>query len=166
MSTRPTTPKTARATTRQGTAIKTGRAAKAPGEIVGIQAGTTALTGRFIVSAGTNPFVSDTRVSAGGPGEAVQAGQLLLASLASCGLGLIQGRAAELGLPLGKAVVEAAFQRHATDKTRYAWIRLAFRLEGVTASQARKLLAHFTGHCPIYNTLRRGGTVQASAEPA
>ena len=98
------------------------------------------------------------------PGEAVQAGQLLLASLASCGLGLIQGRALELGLPLGGALVEAAFQRHTEDKTRYAWIRLTFRLGGVTADEAQQLLAHFTGNCPIYNTLRRGGTVEATVE--
>lgn len=135
-----------------------------PGEIVGIQAVATAVTGRFIVSAGANHFVSDTRANVGGPGEAVQAGQLLLASLASCGLGLIQGRASELGWPLEGVSVEAAFQRHTEDKTRYAWIRLKFRLSRVTANEAQQLLAHFTGNCPIYNTLRRGGHVEATVE--
>ncbi|RYY88957.1 MAG: OsmC family peroxiredoxin, partial [Comamonadaceae bacterium] len=65
-------------------------AAAPVGEIVGIQAQATARTGRFIISAGSNHFISDAKPNAGGPGEAVAAGQLLLASLASCGLGLIQ----------------------------------------------------------------------------
>ena len=139
--------------------------AAAEGEIVTIHTHATDLTGRFVVSAGHNHFVSDSRPNAGGPGEAVQAGQLLLASLASCGLGLIQSRAIELGVPLRSADVQAAFQRDTTDKTRYQWIRLDFRLGGVDAQTARQLLAHFTDNCPIFNTLKRGGTVLASAEP-
>ncbi|MDW5443666.1 OsmC family protein [Polaromonas sp. SM01] len=135
--------------------------AAAEGEIVAIQTHATDVTGRFVVSAGRNHFVSDSRPAAGGPGEAVQAGQLLLASLTSCGLGLIQGRAAELGLPLLSADVTAAFQRDLQDKTRYQWIRLVFTLGGVDAGTAATLLAHFTDTCPIFNTLRRGGTMLA-----
>lgn len=133
------------------------------GEIVAIRAEATALTGRFIVSAGSNHFVSDSRPNAGGPGEAVQAGQLLLSSLASCGLGLIQSAAAQRGLPLTGASVEAAFQRDPDDGTRYSWIELKFALRGVDTPTASQLLDHFTGHCPIFNTLRRGGTVRAEA---
>jgi uncharacterized OsmC-like protein len=131
------------------------------GEIVTIQTHATDVIGRFVVSAGRNHWVSDSRPAAGGPGEAVQAGQLLLASLASCGLGLIQSRAAELGVALVSSDVEAAFQRDMQDKTRYQWIRLVFTLGGVDAATAATLLAHFTDTCPIFNTLRRGGTVVA-----
>lgn len=133
----------------------------ASGEIVAIQAQATALTGRFIVSAGSNHFVSDSKPNAGGPGEAVQAGQLLLASLASCGLGLIQSRANEDGVPLSAATVQAAFQRDPEDGTRYQWIGLKFALGGVDQPTAERLLAHFTGNCPIFNTLRRGGATWA-----
>lgn len=137
------------------------QAPAAEGEIVTIQTHATDVTGRFVVSAGQNHLVSDSRPAAGGPGEAVQAGQLLLASLASCGLGLIQSRAAELGVSLASSDVEAAFQRDTQDKTRYQWIRLVFTLGGVDAGTAATLLAHFTDNCPIFNTLRRGGTVVA-----
>lgn len=132
------------------------------GEIVSIQTHATDVVGRFVVSAGQNHFVSDSRPAAGGPGEAVQAGQLLLASLASCGLGLIQGRAAELGIRLESADVEAAFQRDPQEKTRYQWIRLLFTLGGVDEHVAGELLAHFTGNCPIFNTWQRGGTIEAT----
>lgn len=136
------------------------------GEIVSIQTHATGVTGRFVVSAGHNHFISDSRPAAGGPGEAVQAGQLLLASLTSCGLGLIQGRAAELGVLLSSSDVEAAFQRHTQDKTRYAWIRLVFTLGGVDAGTASSLVAHFTDTCPIFNTLKRGGSISAEARTA
>ena len=129
--------------------------------MVRITATATAVTGRYLVSAGSNHFVSDARPQAGGPGEAVQAGQLLLASLASCGLGLIQSQASAQGITLQRADAEVAFQRHAEDKTRYEWIRLAFTLAGVNKLTAQALLDHFTGNCPIFNTLRRGGVVLA-----
>jgi uncharacterized OsmC-like protein len=138
----------------------------AEGEIVAIRTQATGLTGRFVVSAGHNHFVSDSRPAAGGPGEAVQAGQLLLASLTSCGLGLIQGHAAELGVALRSADVEAAFQRDTEDKTRYRWIRLVFTLGGVDADTAKRLVAHFTDTCPIFNTLQRGGSITAEARTA
>ena len=129
----------------------------AAGEIVTITAQATGLTGRYVVSAGQNHFVSDARPNAGGPGEAVQAGQLLLSSLASCGLGLVQSRAAEMGVALHSARAEVAFQRDTTDKTRYAAIRLAFTLVGPDQATAQSLIDHFTQNCPIYNTLQRGG---------
>jgi len=136
------------------------------GEIVSIQTHATDVAGRFVVSAGQNHFVSDSRPAAGGPGEAVQAGHLLLASLASCGLGLIQSRAVELGVTLKSSDVDAAFQRHTEDKTRYQWIRLVFTLGGVDTATAATLLAHFTGTCPIFNTLKRGGDITAEVQTA
>lgn len=137
---------------------------QADGEVVTIGAQATSLFGRFIASAGANHFVTDTRATAGGPGEALQAGQLLLASLASCGLGLIQGKAAEQGTPLREAQAQVSFKRDPDDKTRYRYIRLEFTLTGVAQAVAEDLLGHFTQSCPIYNTLRRGGEVQARVQ--
>lgn len=132
-----------------------------PGEVVEISAVATQRFGRFIVSAGHTPFVTDSRTSSGGPGEAVQAGQLLLASLASCGLGLVQARAAELGIALREPGARVSFQRDPHDKTRYRYIRLEFTLPGATPEQAGTLVEHFTQSCPIYNTLKRGGEIEA-----
>ena len=137
-------------------------AAPAPvGEIVSVRARGVDTFGRFLVSARQHHFVSDTKVAAGGPGDAVQAGELLLASLASCGLGLVQKTARERDVPLKGAEVEVCFERDPADGTRYAAIRLGFVLEGIDLATARLLVDAFTGACPIYNTLRRGGPIEA-----
>ncbi|BAL74299.1 OsmC family protein [Bradyrhizobium cosmicum] len=132
------------------------------GETVTITSSAIGLFGRYLISAGKNHFVSDQRAAAGGPGEAITAGELLLSSLGSCSLGLIQKNAAEQGIGLRDAATAVSFQRHATDPTRYEWIRIAVTLSGVTASQAEVLVGGFTSTCPIYNTLKRGGPVEIS----
>ena len=40
-------------------------------------------------------------------------------------------------------------------------VSLAVTAGGVTQQQAQQLLDYFTGKCPIYNTLRRGGPASA-----
>ncbi len=135
--------------------------AQAAGEIVTVRARTLDAFGRFLVSARQQPFISDAKASAGGPGEAVQAGELLLSALASCGLGLVQKEARARQAALRSAEVEVSFERDPEDGTRYAAIRLAFVLEGVDLALGRALVDAFTGTCPIYNTLRRGGPIEA-----
>ncbi|NEV02287.1 OsmC family protein [Bradyrhizobium uaiense] len=132
------------------------------GETVTITSSTIGLFGRYLLSAGRNHFVSDQRAAAGGPGEAITAGELLLSSLGSCSLGLIQKTAKEQGIALREARTEVTFQRHATDPTQYESIRIAVRLSGVTESEAETLVSGFTSNCPIYNTLKRGGPVEIS----
>jgi len=132
------------------------------GETVSITSATIGQFGRYLLSARTNHFVSDQRVAVGGPGEAINAGELLLSSLGSCSLGLIQKTAKEQGIALREAGSEVSFQRHATDPTQYQWIRIAVRLSGVTSSEAETLVTGFTSNCPIYNTLKRGGPVEIS----
>jgi uncharacterized OsmC-like protein len=136
--------------------------AAAAGEVVTVRAHAIKPFGRFLVSARQQHFVSDAKAASGGPGDAVQAGELLLAALASCGLGLVQKTARERELPLAFAEVEVAFERDPLDGTRYAAIRLAFALEGVDRPTAQALVEAFTSTCPIYNTLRRGGPIEAT----
>ena len=136
-------------------------------EAVHVHAEATATPGRFLVHARAQHLVSDARAGAGGPGEAIQAGELLLAALASCGLALVQKAAREeaaLPRPLSGARVDVSFERDPDDGTRYRYIRLVFELEGVDQAQAESLVAAFTGACPIYNTLKRGGNVEAIAK--
>ncbi|WOH52676.1 OsmC family protein [Bradyrhizobium sp. sBnM-33] len=131
-------------------------------ETVSITSATMGQFGRYLPSARTNHFISDQRVAVGGPGEAITAGELLLSSLGSCSLGLIQKTAKEEGIALREVGSEVSFRRHATDPTQYEWIRIAVRLSGVTAGEAETLVAGFTANCPIYNTLKRGGPVEIS----
>lgn len=135
--------------------------ATAADAVTSVEARSTATTGRYVVSAGTRHFVSDARAASGGPGEAVTAGELLLAALASCALAVIQQHARELGVALPAASTDVQFKRDAQDGTRYEYIRLRADLPGVPRVQAQALLERFTATCPIYNTLRRGGTVYA-----
>jgi len=132
------------------------------GEVVSIHARALDTQGRFLISARQNHFVSDARVSAGGPGEAVQAGELLLSSLASCGLALVQKEADVRGVRLAQAEVAVSFERDPEDCTRYRAITLDFAVRGVPQQTAQALVDAFTGACPIYNTLRRGGPIAAT----
>ncbi|MEU5269070.1 OsmC family protein [Streptomyces hygroscopicus] len=127
------------------------------GDVVTITGRTTDTTGRFLVTARTNHFVSDART---GPAEAVQAGELLLSSLASCSLGNIQLHALERGSGLTGARADVSYLRDRQDPTRYEYLRLDLLLHGVTQEEAETLAGLFAGSCPIYNTLRRGGTVE------
>jgi len=125
-----------------------------------VNAVTSQTPGRFIVDANGKPFVSDTRSAIGGPGQALQAGELLLSALASCALGLIQKHAASQGIELGDIGISASFKRHADDSTRYEYIRLVVTFAPTVGKDARKAcIDHFTANCPIYNTLRRGGPI-------
>src|SRR5215469_4732023 len=132
------------------------------GEVVSIHARALDTRGRFLVSARQNHFVSDAKASAGGPGEAVQAGELLLSSLASCGLALVQKEADARGVRLAQAEVSVSFERDPEDGTRYRAISLEFALGGVPQPTAQALVDAFTSACPIYNTLRRGGPISAT----
>lgn len=129
--------------------------------VVEVAAQSTGTRGRFVVSAGSRHFVSDARVATGGPGEAVNAGELLLSALASCALAVIQHHAAEAAVVLGAVQVWAHLERDPEDGTRYREIVVRARLDDLPRAQAQALLDRFTATCPIYNTLRRGGTVRA-----
>jgi uncharacterized OsmC-like protein len=130
------------------------------GDVTTVRAETTSTHGRFIVSANAKHFVSDARASVGGPGEAVQAGELLLSALASCGLGLIQAHAKKEELDLGRIGIATSFRRHADDPTRYDYIRLLVSFDShVSEDISDGCIRNFTDNCPIYNTLRRGGPI-------
>ncbi|MEV0694257.1 OsmC family protein [Streptomyces sp. NPDC050388] len=131
----------------------------AAGDITSITGRTTDTQGRFLVTARTNHFVSDART---GPGEAVGAGELLLSALASCSLSNIQLHAEERGSGLTGGRAEISYQRDPQDPTRYTYLRIELLLEGVDQDEADILVGLFTGSCPIYNTLRRGGHVEVA----
>ena len=112
--------------------------------------------GRVVLSARQNHLVSDGRTSQGAPGEAISAGELLLASLVSCGLGLVHHRAREKGHARPDVTLTATFLRSSEDPTRFAELSLDFAFAGTSRAEAEDYVAHFTSKCPIYNTLARG----------
>ncbi|MFE3142975.1 LLM class flavin-dependent oxidoreductase [Streptomyces scopuliridis] len=93
--------------------------------------------GRLLVTARGDHFVSDART---GPAEAVQAGELLLASFASCSLSNIQLHAQERASGLTRGQARVSYERDLHDPTRYKWIRLDLRLTGVPHEEAETLV--------------------------
>ncbi|RKN07396.1 OsmC family protein [Streptomyces radicis] len=122
----------------------------------------TGTSGRYLLSAGTNHLVSDSR---SGQPEAITAGELFMAAVASCALSNIDRHGTDLGADLTDATVRAESLRDAEDETRYREVRLTVDLPHVPAPTAREIIARFTGTCPIYNTIRRGGTIALHLEP-
>ncbi|SDV50688.1 OsmC family protein [Chitinasiproducens palmae] len=120
------------------------------------------IAGRYLIEAEGNILVSD---SASGREEGTVAPQptdYLLSALAVCALGSVEkeARAQGIATPAGEARVTS--ERDPDDATRFASIQIDVTLENVTQDTAESLVAHFTGNCPIYNTLRRGGPIAVS----
>lgn len=118
-----------------------------------------AAPGRFIVSARTNHLVSDSRLV---DGEAIHAGELLLAALASCALANIENRAAEVGLPAVRVTATASHTRDADDPTYYRRTVLEIGITGVGDPDGWALVDNFVATCPIYNTVRRGSGIEVT----
>lgn len=116
----------------------------------------TATPGRFLLSAGTNHFVSDTRDA---PGEAVTAGELFVSALVSCSLTNIGRYGTELGADLTGTRVSARSERDPDDSTRYRSVVLTFSFPHVPDDVSHEIVNRFTDTCPIYNTVRRGGNI-------
>ncbi|WP_062225878.1 OsmC family protein [Aureimonas frigidaquae] len=115
--------------------------------------------GRVVLSARQNHFVSDGRVSHGGAGEAIFAGELLLASLVACGLGIVHETAHDRQEPKPDVELTAQFLRDPQDGTRFAALTLIFDFAETKRPLAELYVAAFTSRCPIYNTLARGGPI-------
>ncbi|MDV2475003.1 OsmC family protein [Rhodococcus zopfii] len=113
--------------------------------------------GRFVIDARANHLVTDSRF---GPGESIQAGELLLSALASCAMANVEANAQELGLPLTGIRVEASHARGGEDPTRYDFTRFTITTSGVDQAAADVLRDRFVSTCPIYNTIRRGGGIE------
>ncbi|GGL32000.1 OsmC family protein [Nocardia jinanensis] len=125
------------------------------GEVV--VAAEIAAPGRFIVSARANHLVSDSRPA---EGEAIHAGELLLAALASCALANIENRAAETGFAGVRVTATASHTRHEDDPTYYRRTLLEIGIEGAGDPDGWALVDNFVATCPIYNTVRRGSGIE------
>jgi uncharacterized OsmC-like protein len=115
-----------------------------------VQAHSTETFGRVLCSARNQHFVVDGPVQNGCPGEAVNPGELFLASVAACGVELVQVIAKEQQCaPRSIAVeIEGSMDRAnpvRQDFTVFNTVQLRFRLAGVTQSEAEDLIDRFKG---------------------
>jgi uncharacterized OsmC-like protein len=115
-----------------------------------VQARSTETFGRVLCNARNQHFVVDGPVQNGCPGEAVNPGELFLASVAACGVELVQVIAKEQQCaPRSIAVdIEGSMDRAnpvRQDFTVFNAVQLRFRLAGVTQSEAEDLIERFKG---------------------
>ena len=113
-----------------------------------VQARSTDTFGRVLASCRDHHFIVDGPVQNGCPGEAVTPAELFLASVACCGVELIQVIARETATPLEKASVAVSgtidrSQQPRPDVTVFNSVRVQFELQGPTDTQATALVAAF-----------------------
>jgi uncharacterized OsmC-like protein len=106
--------------------------------------------GRVLCNARDHHFVVDGPVHNGCPGEAVTPGELFLASVASCGVELLQVLAREDGVPLDTVDVAIAGEIDPdnpvrADVTVFRSVDLAFQLTGPSAQESERLVKRFKG---------------------
>jgi uncharacterized OsmC-like protein len=124
-----------------------------------VVAQTINVTGRYIIDAEGNIFVSDSAAGREEETVAPEPTHYLLSALAVCALGSVEkeARAREVKVPGATATVTSV--RDEVDRTRFASVLIDVVVSGVSQATAEVLVEHFTSSCPIYNTFRRGGPI-------
>lgn len=124
--------------------------------------------GRGLLTIRGQHVVTDSPPTLGGPNEAVNPVELLLAALAGCAVFVCECAAKEMGVPLAGVSVTAAGDfdprgvcGEAVDP-RFQAIRVRLTLDGPDPTQAAALLAAFKARCPVYATLSRATPVDVS----
>src|SRR5687768_10477685 len=110
-----------------------------------VEARSTDVFGRVLVSARDHHFIVDGPVQNGCPGEELTPPELFLSAVASCGVELMHVIAREQSIPLRRVsarmrgVVDRSAQPR-TDVTLFTSVRLWFILEGTDGAQAAALV--------------------------
>jgi uncharacterized OsmC-like protein len=114
-----------------------------------VHARSTDTFGRVLCNTRNHHFIVDGPVQNGCPGEAITPAELFLASIAACGVELVQviGREQQLAPRIG-VEIEGALDRAnpvRKDVTVFNTVRLRFDLKGVTRAQGNDLIERFKG---------------------
>src|SRR5688572_7155583 len=123
-----------------------------------VEARSTDVFGRVLVSARDHHFIVDGPVQNGCPGEELTPPELLLTAVASCGVELIHVIAKEEGKQVGTVeirihgVVDRGNQKR-QDVTTFTRVELDFTLTGTDKATATALVDGFKRRCPIFGTI-------------
>ena len=114
-----------------------------------VHARSTDTFGRVLCNTRNHHFIVDGPLQNGCPGEAITPAELFLASIAACGVELVQviGREQQLAPRIG-VEIEGAIDRAnpvRKDVTVFNTVRLRFDLKGVTRAQGNDLIERFKG---------------------
>jgi uncharacterized OsmC-like protein len=139
-------PRTGRSYARQNATVANGLSTRR----YEVAARSSDVFGRVLCDCREHHFVVDGPVHNGCPGEEVTPGELFLAGVATCGVELVEVFAREEELPVRAVNVEIAGEIEPEnpvrpDLTLFNRVRLAFRLEGVSQTEAEHLVERFKG---------------------
>ena len=115
-----------------------------------VRARSTDTHGRVMCNVRNHHFIVDGPVQNGAPGEEVTPAELFLASIASCGVELVQAFAKAESIPLRAIDVDIAGSLDRANPVRkdvsvLNSVRIKFHLTGVTAAQGATLIDRFKG---------------------
>lgn len=112
------------------------------------QGHSTHIFGRVVCSARNHHFIVDGPVQNGCPGEEVTPSELFLASVAACGVELVQVIARQQDVPVKDVAVSIQARQDRGNPARsdfsvFNTVRLHFHLKGVTQEQGAQLIEAF-----------------------
>ena len=113
-----------------------------------VRARSTDTHGRVLCNVRNHYFIVDGPVQNGAPGEEVTPAELFLASIAACGVELVQAFAKAESIPLRAIDVDIAGSLDRANPVRkdvsvLNSVQLKFHLTGVTAAQGATLIDRF-----------------------
>lgn len=124
--------------------------------------------GRALLTVRGQHMVTDSPPPLGGPNEAPNPAELMLAALAGCATFVCECAAKEMGIGLrGVAVTVAGdFDPRGVCgepvDPRFQAFRMRIALEGVDATQGEALARAFKQRCPVYTTLSRVAPIEVT----
>ena len=115
-----------------------------------VRARSTDTHGRVLCNVRNHYFIVDGPVQNGAPGEEVTPAELFLASIAACGVELVQAFAKAESIPLRAIDVDIAGSLDRANPVRkdvnvLNSVQIKFHLTGVTAAQGATLIDRFKG---------------------
>ena len=122
--------------------------------------------GRAIVSARGNHFIVDSVPPLEGPNEELNPLDMILGSLATCGLFIAERVAQEEAIPLEDVLVAVESDLDASGVAgsgadpRLQIMRVHLDLPGANEEQAAQIVDNFIARCPIYTTLSRATDIE------
>ena len=122
--------------------------------------------GRAIVSARGNHFIVDSVPPIEGPNEELNPLDMMLGSLATCGMFIAEHVAQEEAMPLEDVLVDVEGDLDASGVAgsgadpRLQVMRVHLDLPGTNEEQAAQIVENFEVRCPIYTTLSRATEIE------
>ena len=127
--------------------------------VVNVRSYSMGKPGRAICNARNHHIVEDEPQGNGEWGEAINAAELLMFGVTSCGVTLIEKLAMELKYPLARMELTLTGIKHREEPqphkhvTVFHEVDLTYTLVGVSPAKGKELVAAHQARCPMYGTV-------------